>query len=502
LAALAALLAACTQTPSSSSTLQVETTALTRTTTSSTEPVAATPGDAGIGDRLFPELGNGGYEVDRYVIELALEVVSGSVEGRTTIVATATQDLSSFNLDLTGLEVARVTVDGDEAGVERMGSEMRVLPVSLIREGEPFLTMVEYQGTPRPRSNGAAPFSAGWRRVGSLFYVVNQPDGASSWFPANDHPLDRAEVEISIRVPDGFEVAGVGEETLVDNLDGTSTHRWLSGQPVAPYLIPLAIGDFERTIETTGSGIELSVWAPPDTPAEALQAFAAHEEMIAFFAERFGSYPFASYGALVVDDPDLGAALETQELSTFGIEAAAFGEPIAAHELAHQWFGNAVGLAQWDDIWLNEGFATFAQWLWTEHRRGVTAYEGELTEAYQLVSGAAFLSQGASASEAATLAQAQFPPPNHPPADALFNGSVYLRGGLTLAALRDRVGDEDFFEILRTYFLRHRFGNVTTEDFLVVVSELAGADSADLVRVWVDQVGVPVMESRGLAPLG
>jgi aminopeptidase N len=225
--------------------------------------------------------------------------------------------------------------------------------------------------------------------------------------------------------------------------------------------------------------------------------------MLDFFSERFGPYPFDGYGALLIDDEDLHAALETQELTTFGMPSLIFGEGILAHELSHQWFGNAVAVGQWDDIWLNEGFATFSQWLWVEHTEGPDAFDRTVRDVYDLLSGRTNMElEDLSPLEAQRQARRDFPPPNHPEAGDLFNASVYLRGGLTLVALRDLIGEERLLQVLRSYVERYKGDNVLTEDFLSAVGESAGSEAADLVGRWVNDPLPPAMPARDLLPLG
>jgi aminopeptidase N len=191
--------------------------------------------------------------------------------------------------------------------------------------------------------------------------------------------------------------------------------------------------------------------------------------MIDFFDDLFGPFPFATYGAVVVDE-DLGFALETQTLSLFGSGVA--GEPVVAHELAHQWFGDHVSIASWADIWLNEGFATYAQWLWSEHR-------------------------GAGSVDEMALASARTPgldlPPADPGPDQLFHTTVYLRGALTLHVLRHELGDDAFFEVLRTWVDRYGGASATSADFEALAGEVGGRDLRPLFDAWLRAPGLPAL---------
>jgi len=458
------------------------------------------PGAAGIGDALFPDLGNGGYEVDEYELAIDLDTATGEFAATATIQATAQMNLSSFNLDLAGLEVTDVRVDGSPALFQHQGGELTIRPGPAIAAGRLFSVVVEYRGVPRPRPAGNS-FRPGWRRSEDGFYSFSEPDGASTWFPANDHPLDPATYRLKVTVPADLEVVSSGRMESSTTNGGRATVVWVIDQPAAPYLLPLAIGQFEVTEAVGPEGIPVRVYASPEfTPGE-LAAFSRQPEMIEFFAGLFGRFPFTSYGALVIDDPDLGAALETQGLSTFAAGSLAAGETVVSHELVHQWFGNAVAVACWCDIWLNEGLATYGQWLWTGHQEGEDGFDAEVEDAYSVMSGRIFTDQ-LPVEEAARLAIERFTPPHLVTADDLFNPSVYLRGGLALAALADRFGATRVNEMLAVHYARHTGKNSSSAAFEELAGEVMGEDLAEFFDTWLRRAGIPPMPERGLAPLG
>lgn len=433
-------------------------------------PIDPRPGAAGIGDRLYPSLGNGGYDVGAYRFELDLDPVAGEVVGVATIAATATQDLSSFNLDLVGLHVTRAEVEGKRAGFQREGRELVVEPVAPIRAGSVFETVISYRGIPGPVPQGPVSFSPGWQTSAGGWFLFSQPDGAAGLFPVNDHPADRADVDLQVTVPAPFEVVSSGTR-----IDSDRPDRWeFRLTDVAPYLIPLGVGRFELRTETHRDR-DYSVWFSEGIDQRLLSGFDLQPEIITFYEDRFGPYPFESVGALVVDD-ELAAALETQTMPTYTTASLVMGEELVAHELAHQWFGDSIGVEQWDDIWLNEGFATFAQWLWLEEREGSDAYRQRVDDAYMMF-----------AEDTAGL----FPPPDSPPADGLFNPSVYLRGGLALAALREEVGDGRFFDLLRSYVDQKTGTTVTTEELVELVSEQTGPEAAKFLEQWLGEPDIP-----------
>jgi aminopeptidase N len=430
--------------------------ATTTATTAELSTGSARPGGTGVGDPYFPEAGNGGYDVERYVLDLTWDPADEHLEGVTTITATATQPLSRFALDLVGLDVSRVVVDGERARAERRGDrDLIVTPAAPIADGVSFESVVDYGGSPAAIA-GADPVDPGWWSDGGEVYVASEPDGAATFFPANDHPSDKAAYEIRVTVPDGLDVAANGALRQTLRGDGVQTWVYDAPDPMATYLVQVVIADLTFE-ETTGpGGLPIHNAYDADVGSEARGALAPTAGMIGFYDDRFGPFPFESYGGVVVDD-ELGFALETQTLTLFGADALA--EPIVAHELAHQWFGNHVSPATWRDIWLNEGFATYAEWLWSEHTGGVSIDD---------IAAEAALSPGLDR------------PPGDPGADHLFASTVYVRGALTLHVLRHTLGDDAFFELVRAWLDRYGGDAASTADFEALAAEVGAREPGDL----------------------
>ncbi len=475
--ALSVLAASCSGTTSETSTTTTFTASPATTPPSATKPSPSTvvesgeysAGSAGIGDSYYPSLGNGGYDVNSYDLDLEFSA-DGSVSSSITIDARATENLSSFNLDFAGWEIERLTVNGESTAFERSDDEVVVGPVE-IPAGEEFAVAMDYRGVPAPTESDAMPFPIGWFSGPSgEQFVVAEPDAAHSWFPANDHPLDKATFTFALTVPSGFTAAANGELVDVVEQATTTTYLWAMTEPMAPYLATVVIGDGLEIVEdptsSAAAGIPIRNVLPPDLTAPQMTALETTGEMVRVLEGAFGPYPFDRYGIAVVGG--FPGALENQTLSVFGraMVDAPYFEYVLVHELAHQWFGDSVSVGQWSDIWLNEGFATFAELLWVEDRYGSGAYREEV----------------ANRMEAARIAQ--YGPPGTPPPDDLFNSSVYQRGAFVLVALRDEVGDDLFFETVRTYVDRYTNGNVTTDDFIAVAEEIAGRDLTQLFDIW------------------
>jgi aminopeptidase N len=461
-----------------------ESTTTTTTTTTTAAPTTAAPeataGAAGIGDSFYPNLGNGGYDVDHYLLDLDLDPVTGDLVATTTIEATATMNLDRFNLDFIGFEITSLLVNDRPAAHERQGSELVIDLPATVPSGTSFTTTVAYAGRPQPVPSEAIAFGVGWQSTPSgHHYVVAEPDAAHSWFPNNDHPRDKATYTFRITVPDAVIAAANG--TLVETVAtaGGSTWVWEMRDPMASYLATIVVGDFDIVDDKASSevaGVPVRNVLPEQLAAAPPVAVQRQGEMIAFLARLFGPFPFATYGIAVVDG--FPAALEIQTLSIFG-SGLERNEAVVVHELAHQWFGDAVSTGTWEDIWLNEGFASYAEWLWMEEQEGPEFLAVGIT---------AERSRFVELTESGSLT---LPPPGRPPADDLFNASVYRIGAMTLHALRLTVGDEAFFAILPTYFERHNQSTATTADFIAVAEEVSGQDLGALFDEWLYQDGIP-----------
>ncbi len=434
-------------------------------------PVA---GEDGVGDPLYPQLGNGGYDVQHYTIELAVDVASNTITGTTTIAALATEPLPRFHLDLSGLMVDAITVNDGAATFARDNYELIITPTVALAVDQPFTVTVAYGGVPEPITDPGVPFAGvGWLAYGAQgSYVISEPSGAMSWYPVNNHPLDKATYTFRINVPDPYVVAANG--LLIAEIDDETrrTYVWEASDPMASYLATVNIAQFVMVIEEGPAELPILNFFPTALSRRLTRTFAPTADMIAYYSELIGPFPFESYGAIVMD-ATFGGALETQTRSIFGRTATM--ETIIAHELVHQWFGNSVSLASWQDIWLNEGFATYFHHLWTEHTKGPAVFNATMRGMYT------------------TIKARQMSPPGSPAIDNLFDSTVYVRGAWTLHALRLEVGDDLFFEIMRTYYARFQGGNATTADFIAVAEAVSGQALDDLFQAWLYDEAVPAV---------
>lgn len=437
------------------------------------------------GDPYFPDLGNSGYDAQHYTLMLDVDMTTGMIDADVSMRAIATEPLDRFHLDFYGYEIESVRVNDAPAIYERDRRELIITPADRLAAGDVFIVSVAYRGNPADIGSQVSYLSGvGWNAYPDGVFVANEPDGASLWYPVNDHPTDKATYRFEVTVAQPYSVAANGlQRAIIEEADGRRTYIWETEQTVASYLVTVNIHKaFARMEDTSTSGIPVRNYFPVNRLMPGLKTFDDTPRMIAFFEDLFGPYPFEAYG-VVLADVDLPFALETQTLSLFGnniltSDRAAY---TISHELAHQWFGNSVSPATWRDIWLNEGFATYLSALWVGYAEGQAQFEGTMRFWYDLLHDEEF--------------QAYAVPIGDPGPENLFNRAVYWRGAWTLHALRLKVGDPAFFDILRTYYNRHAYSTATTADFIAIAEEISGMDLTDFFQAWLYEIDVPPIDS-------
>ncbi|TVT54447.1 M1 family metallopeptidase [Amycolatopsis rhizosphaerae] len=423
------------------------------------------PGDAEVRDSLAAH-GDDGYHVGHYDLELDYKVGPNRLAARAKISATAARPLTEIRLDLAGFKVGGLTVDGQRARFARRGTKLVVTPPRPLGEGDAFTVEVRYTGNPRPI--GGHWGDIGWDELTDGALVASQPIGAPSWFPCNDRPGDKAAYRVTVTTSSAYTVLVTGEEVSRRSRASTTTWVFERREPTATYLMSVQIGRYvERDLP---SGVRQRLAVPAGLAAAAGHDFGRQPEMMALFERRFGPYPFGEYVAVVTGD-ELDDPIEAQGMAIFGanhVDGRRGAERLLAHELAHQWFGNSLTVADWRHIWLNEGFATYAEWLWSEESGGPAAAElaGEAARRIDGLPGEVRIGD--------------------PGAAHLFDVRVYQRGALTLQALRERVGDETFFALLRSWAHEHRHGIVTTPEFVAHAERYAGAALGGFFAHWLE----------------
>jgi len=425
-------------------------------------------------DPYLPGHGNAGYRVSRYELDLDYRIPTNRLAGTATIHGHAQQDLKKLTLDLSSkLRVTRVRLDakrGTKHG--QTGHKLTITPAAPIPAGTDFLLVVEYAGAPAPlRSRWG---TVGWEELTDGVIVASQPSGAPSWFPCDDRVDDKAAFDIRVATDPAYTVVANG--TLTEHRVASGKGRWRFEQPepTATYLATLQIGRYVRG-ERDWSGVPGAVVYPREIDRRVADDTAPVGEMMRAFQEAFGPYPFASYTMIVTAD-DLEIPLEAQASSIFGanlIDGQGTWDRLIAHELAHQWFGNSVGLSRWQDIWLNEGFACYAEWIWSEASGGPSAEEQ------------ARLHHRRVAAEPRDIVVGD------PGPDDMFDDRVYKRGALALHAVRRALGDEPFFALLHEWTARFAYATATTDDFRALAAEIAGEPMDGLLDAWLFRTALP-----------
>ncbi len=419
-------------------------------------------------DEYTPQSGDVSFDVESYDLEISYRVRTNRLEGRAVINAVAAVPTRSIALDLVGLRATRVRVDGDTKTSFQQGErKLRIALPTRVEPGDAFSIEVVYAGAPRPRRSRWG--TIGWEELDDGALVASQPVGAPTWFPCNDRPDDRARYRIAVTTDEPYTVAATGVAAVpVRAGGGRSTWRFASDVPMATYLAAVHIGRYRSS--PLGPAVLV---CPPALAAAAEHAFADVPAILAVFEELFGAYPQEACTIVVTPD-DLEIPLEAQGLVVFGANHLdAESARLVPHELAHQWFGNSVGIARWRDIWLNEGFACYAEWLWSEASGGPPA-DALAREHHARL---------AALPQDLVLAD--------PGADLMFDDRVYKRGALALHALRRTAGDAAFRDVVRRWTQTHRHGLVETVDFVECVESVAGADHRALLTAWLDETPLP-----------
>ncbi|WP_405413052.1 M1 family metallopeptidase [Streptomyces decoyicus] len=441
-------------------------------------------------DPYFPDHGDTRYRVHRYELDLDYRPVSNRLSGSARLSALAgPAPLADIALDLAAFRIQRVLLDSRTVRYTHRAGKLRIRPAEALAPGTAFTVEVRYTGNPKPVRS---PWGGlGWEELTDGALVASQPVGAPSWYPCNDRPADKASYRVSITAPSPYTVVAGGR--LLTRTTRASSTTWVYEQPAptSTYLVTVSIGNY-TAVPLTGpdpaNGQHPPVPQAAHLPARLLpeftEDFGRQNRMMQFFQDMFGPYPFGEY-TVVVADEELEVPVEAQGMATFGtnhLDGARTSERLIAHELAHQWFGNSVSVADWQHIWLNEGFAKYAEWLWSEHAGGRTAAT-HAAAAHQLL---------------ATLPQNLLPA--DPGKKLMFDDRLYERGGLTVHALRCALGGDAFFRMLKDWTRKHRHGAVRTADFTTHAQQYTAAPLEGLFDAWLREPALPPLP-RPTGPL-
>jgi aminopeptidase N len=426
-------------------------------------------------DPYLPNNGNFGYRVSRYELELEYKVSSNRLTGSASITAVTLASLQNFTLDLAeNLGVTKVSVNGRRpAHFGTSGGKLRIRLSSALPAGSAMSIAVRYGGVPRPIRTIWG--EVGFEELSNGALVAGQPNGSPSWFPCDDHPSSKASYRIQISTDSPYYAVAPGQLVSRRVRAGQTVWTYEMPDPTSTYLATVAIGPYELQ-ELPKTPVPMKAAIPARLRANFAHDFGRQPAMMRLFIKLFGPYPLSAGYTVVVTDDDLEIPLEAQGISVFGAnhcDGRRGSERLIAHELAHQWFGNSVTARRWRDIWLHEGFACYAEWLWSEHSGGQSA--DELARHYYQ----------------RLLAAPQDLVLSNPGPTDMFDDRVYKRGALTLHALRGRIGDERFYALLRDWTSRYRHGTAVTDDFTGLAANYADVSLRPLWDTWLYSPRVP-----------
>jgi aminopeptidase N len=430
-----------------------------------------TPGSPGLGDPMFPNAGNGGYDVQNYNLRLDYTPSSNQLAATAAITARATQNLSSFDLDLRGFTISRLLVNGRAATATRDGGqELTVTPRSGLVAGSTFVVTIDYAGTPSVVTDPDQSIE-GWVPTDDGAFVVGEPQGSPAWYPCNDNPRDKATFDFSVTVPEGLTAMANGALVSSATSGGKTTWVWREADPMATYLATATLGKFDLTVSSVG---RIPSYVAVDPQLAKGQVLSKLPEAVQFYESIYGPYPFNAVGAIVDSAKNVGYSLETQTKPNFPYVP---DEATLVHELSHMWFGDSLTLAQWPDIWLHEGFATWSEWIWSEHEGNKSAAQWFKQLYSTPAKDTAFWGPAVD---------------NFLDPALLFNGTVYYRGGMTLEALREKIGDLAFFQLLKEWATQNRYGTVTTPQFIALAEKESHLNLKAFFDAWIFEDAKPI----------
>lgn len=439
-----------------------------------TSTPAPTFGEPSIGDPYALEMGNTGYDVQRYTIEVEMDPASEYFYGTTTIEAIATSDnLAALFLDFVSFDIDQVFVDGEAAEYYRKDAKLGIELPQWLPVGESFTMQITYQGEADLRAADFASHQDSFRGIfypEDTIYVLSEPDGARFWFPNNDHPRDKAMFRLEITVPESE--TAVSNGTLVEVVEDVPmqdgrlghTYIWEHNYPMATYLATVAIGEYERLEDVSPQGVPLRHYTFAAERDEFVWETAVTGAALNWMSDLFDPYPYEEFGYVTVYAP--GVSLETQTMVLLSTDM--IDEDTIIHELAHMWFGNHVSLHSWGEMWRNEGFATYLSifWLFRDDAEALELFMAGLEQ------------------QVIEHDRVNPYPVKNPPPDELFGFNSYIKGALIVHELRNEVGDDAFWQGLQTYFQTYGGGTASDEQFQAVMEEASGQSLDAFFTEW------------------
>jgi aminopeptidase N len=420
-------------------------------------------------DSYYPDVGEPGFDALHYDLHLSWDPDAEHLDASAAIAFRATESAEQLQLDLAPqLDVASVELDGAEVDHRHVGKDLVV--EAAVREDAEHVLSVTYSGTPAPT---AAPSqrsdiaTTGWTTTPEgEAWTMQEPYGAHTWYPVNDHPSDKARYSFRISAPEEWVGVANGELLSREVVDGRTVTEWHMDAPASSYLVTVAIGDLVMTEDEAASGLPLTYWTP-EGDETALRRLEFTPEAVDWLEERLGPFPFDSLGSVVVDSQ---SAMETQTMITYGNTSYTLSENVIVHEIAHQWYGDVVSPTDWSDLWMNEGMALYLA-------EGVFAAEQSGSDLDRVMDTWA---------RAERDMRREAGPPGAYDKRMFGDSNVYYGPALMWHELRGRLGEERFWDLVRTWPTVHAHGGATRQQFLAWIEQETGEELSGFFRAWLD----------------
>ena len=451
-----------------------------------TESAAAIPGrlESAVSlpreDSYYPDVGDPSVDSLHQALDLTWDPEQRRLTGAAVLTFRATADADEFQLDLgEPLEVESTTLDGTDVEHTHEGKDLVVH--AAVEEDEVYELEVAYSGTPEPVEAPTTrdDFSTlGWTITpeGEV-WTMQEPFGAYTWYPVNDQPADKALYDFTISVPAPWIGVANGELTSTETVDGPDGRQRVTtfhtDEPMSSYLTTIAIGDYRSEQQETASGVPITLWVPRDKPhAVAKVRFA--RQALEWVEDKLGPYPFSTAGILVTDSQ---SGMETQTMITLGDNDYVLSKPVLVHEFVHQWYGDQTSPTDWRDVWMNEGMTMYLQAVYTDESGGQSL---EATMA-DYAAADRFLRE-------------QSGPPGAYDPGTFGEGNIYYSPALMWHTLREDIGDDAFWAMVRAWPSVHDNANATREQYVDWVEETTGEELSAFFAAWLDGTETPAQE--------